>query len=179
MVEDDAAGRRLMDQRARALARPLVLGHETPADSLELACFSLGGEELAIETRFVLKVAPLPPLEPIPWSPPHYLGVVNYQGTVLPVVALPRVLVSAPKESAPEQMLVLGRGLAELAIAIDAASDVVQVSAGAIVAPTALPAQDPLLFGILEGRRVVLRGDMLLGDSRLLSAGESHATDDR
>jgi len=179
MVDDDVDGRRIMDERARLLARPLVLAHETRADAVELACFSVGGEDLAIETRFVIKVAPLPPLEPIPWSPPLYLGVVNYQGVVLPVVALRRMLATAPKESTPEKMLVLGTGLPELAIAVDAAEGVVLASADAIAAATALPAGDPLVRGILGGRRVVLRGDALLSDSRLFSAGDSHATDDR
>ena len=179
MVDDDVEGRRVMDERARLLARPLVLAHETPADSIELACFSAAGEELAIETRFVIKVAPLPPLEPSPWSSPLYLGVVNYQGIVLPAVSLQRMLVSAPKASAAEQMLVLGTGAPELAIAIDTAEGVVLASAAAITAATALPHEDPLVRGILGGRRVVLRGDTLLADSRLFSAGEPHATDDR
>jgi len=44
MVDDDVEGRRIMNERARLLARPLVLAHETPADSIELACFSAAGE---------------------------------------------------------------------------------------------------------------------------------------
>ena len=180
MVEDDAiVGRRIMDERARELARPLAFAPDAAASMLELALFAVGGEDLAIETRFVIKVAPLPPVEPIPWSPPLYLGVVNYQGVVLPVVALHRLLASAPKESTNAQMLVLGNAVPELAIAVDSAEGVVLASPEAIAAAAALPTEDPLVRGILGGRRIVLRGDALLADSRLSSAGESHATDDR
>ena len=180
MVDDeDLVGRRIMDERARELARPLALAADSSSSTLELALFSAGGEDLAIETRFVIKVAPLPPVEPIPWSPPLYLGVVNYQGVVLPVVALHKLLASAPKESTNAQMLVLGNALPELAVAVDSAEGVTLASPAAIAAAAALPGEDPLVRGILGGRRIVLRGDALLGDSRLFSAGESHATDDR
>lgn len=178
--EDDAvAGRRIMDARARALARPLALVADTTANTLELALFTVGGEDLAIETRFVIRVVPLPPVEPIPWALALYLGVVNYQGVVLPVVSLQHLLASAPKESTNAQMLVLGSASPELAVAVDSAEGVRLTSREAIAAATALPGEDPLVQGILEGRRVVLDGAALLADSRMFSAGESHATDDR
>ncbi|HSO32886.1 MAG TPA: chemotaxis protein CheW [Labilithrix sp.] len=180
LLEPDAeTGRRIMDERARSLARPVTLGDGSAEDSLELACFSAHGEELAIETRFVVRVADLPPIEPVPWASPHFLGVVNYQGTVLPVVALHRLLATAEGETAPAQMLVLGTGQPELALAIDAAEGVVRATAGTIDVATALLREDPLLQGIHGARRAILRGAALLSDPRLFSAGENHETDDR
>jgi chemotaxis signal transduction protein len=175
---DSARAREIMDERARSLAKPLAFVAHADANRdgvHELACFSAGGEELAIETRYVLKVGELPPLEPLPWVPPLFLGVINYQGVVLPVVAL-HLLLARPARGAStdehDQMIVLGTTQPEIALAIQSADDVIRPRAEQIAAPDALSATDVIVRGILGGTRLVLHGDVLLRDPRLFLIGD-------
>jgi len=178
LLEPDAdTARRLMDERAKQLARPLARA-VSRGESLDLACFSAGGEELAIETRYVIKVASLPAIEPIRWLSSVFLGVLNHQGSVLPVVDVHALLSGAASSERHEQMLVLGDGQPEFAIVITSAEEVIRIDAEEIAAPDAIE-QASFVRGILAGRRLVLRGDALMRDPRLFSAGDSHATDDK
>jgi chemotaxis signal transduction protein len=185
---DEDRGRQLMDERARLLARPAEI--ESTTDSLELAFFTASGEELAIETSYVLRVARLPPVEPIPSVPPVFLGVTNYQSIVLPVVSLAALLGGAQQQESHEHMLVLGHAQPEIVVAIASTESVVRVPVDEISAPEAwqrapnaaaddAEASLSLVRGILAGRRIVLRGDALLHDPRLFLVGDSHANDDR
>ena len=178
LLEPDAdTARRLMDERAKQLARPLARA-VSRGESLDLACFSAGGEELAIETRYVIKVASLPAIEPIPWLSSVFLGVLNHQGSVLPVVDVHALLSGAASSERHEQMLVLGDGQPEFVIVITSAEEVIRIDVEEIAAPDAIE-QASFVRGILAGRRLVLRGDALMRDPRLFSAGDSHATDDK
>lgn len=82
--------REVLEERARALARPLEL--PAAAAAVTLLVFSLGGERYGIEAAHVLEVVPLHGLTPVPSTPPFLLGVLNYRGRVLPVLDLRRVL---------------------------------------------------------------------------------------
>lgn len=82
--------RRILKERAQALARPL---EETlpQTRALDLLVFSLAGERYAIETAHVLEVVPLRELTPVPCTPSFVRGVVNYRGLVLPVLDFRRL----------------------------------------------------------------------------------------
>lgn len=78
-----------MQQRAKELARPLERD-TTPAASLEVLEFLLGGERYALETRYIREVQPLAGLTPLPGVPPFLLGIVYLRGQILGVVDLRR-----------------------------------------------------------------------------------------
>jgi purine-binding chemotaxis protein CheW len=79
--------RRLLRERAQALARPLV-EPPTVIDVLDLAVFVLAEVRYGIEAAYVLEVTPLRELTPVPCTPPHILGVVNHRGRLLPILDL-------------------------------------------------------------------------------------------
>ncbi|MDP2310390.1 MAG: chemotaxis protein CheW [Pseudomonadota bacterium] len=155
MTED----RRIMDERARLLARPLVAAVDTAGT--EMLFFSLGDEQLAIEVRYVLAVAPLPEVTPVPDLPPGFLGVVNQDGGILPVVDL-RVLTSGrPTDPGARILVIVGEHRRELGLAVWDAERIAAVA-------TAHPTQDSALIrGVLDGQRVLVDGGALLRDPRL------------
>ena len=82
--------RRLLNDRARALAKPLEEA-PTPTERLDLLVFSLAGERYGIEMAHVLEVVPIRELTPVPCTPPFVLGVVNHRGRIFPVLDFRRL----------------------------------------------------------------------------------------
>jgi purine-binding chemotaxis protein CheW len=168
LLEPDAAAkRRILDERARRLARPLQLPSEQ--EQLECALFSVAGEHYAIETRYVTRITPLPAFEPIPWLPLPFLGVINHHGQPLPLIEL-RALLGAPTlDASLSFLLVLGASKDELGVAISAAEAVAMlpladVDAGSL--PESLRGV-PFVRGLYQGGRLLLAGGALLEERRL------------
>jgi len=59
---------------------------------IELFCMEMGDERFAVEAGLVHEVVRLPPITPLPGSPPFLLGVAAHRGEVLPVVDLARLM---------------------------------------------------------------------------------------
>jgi purine-binding chemotaxis protein CheW len=51
-------------------------------------CFSLGSEEFAIPLLCVKEVIAVPDVTPVPFTPPHFLGIMNLRGQVISVLDL-------------------------------------------------------------------------------------------
>jgi chemotaxis signal transduction protein len=173
LLEPDAAAeRRILDERARRLARP----KDAPStqERLELALFSVGAEEYAIETQYVSRVVALPPVEPIPSVALPFLGVINYLGQPLPLIDIRALLASAPQARGSDDpplafLLVLGSGRDELGVAIAAGEQVSLLPLAEIQSerlPDGLRAVS-FVRGLYQGRRLVLSGGALLEDPRL------------
>lgn len=97
--------RRILRERAQALARPLA----EPAaltDVLELAVFVLAGARYGIAATYVLEVTPLRELTPVPCTPPHILGVVNQRGRILPILDLQKLFALAAHDVTAESRIV-------------------------------------------------------------------------
>jgi purine-binding chemotaxis protein CheW len=169
---DADTSRRILDQRARDLARRHDEGTVT-GETVELLLFRANGEAFAVDLRWVLAVARAVSIEPIPGAPPVFRGLVNHRGKVLPAVDLGTLLNGAPTSGAASaaatNLLVLGDKRPELGISIEDADEVSRVSL-ATIDRTTTPAwieRAALSRGMLEGRRVVLDGRLLLDDPRL------------
>ena len=159
--------RRILATRARELAR--VVAPPAAGADVELAFFSSGGEQFAIDADHVVEVSTLPEIEAVPWVPAVFRGVGNYRGEVLPVVDLRVLLTGKPQTGVSKWMIVLGRTRAELALPVDVAEEVTRVPLDAIRrdALSDALASFPFLRGIHLGHRLVIDGDALLRDPRL------------
>lgn len=155
-MKDD---REILDERARRLARDVAPAGQVT--TYELLFATIGDEQIAITTRDVRRVAPMPELTPVPGLPPVYLGVVNYEGDVLPVVDLLQLIGDRRAAGETPLMVVLGDVRPEIAIAVTIAEAVVRAPGWHATAG------DPIVRGILDGRRTVLDIEALLGDPRL------------
>lgn len=176
MIEDPE--RRILDERARLLARPVLSVAEST--SADLLFFSVGEEQFAIEARFVIGIGPMPEITPVPDLPAVFLGVVNHAGEVLTVIDLLGVLSdgrTSPGAGAepPTLMVVLGEHGADLGIAVHDAERIGQASDWQESSET------PLVRGTIGGHRQILAGDVLLRARQLtfFDPGSANASDDR
>ena len=159
---------RLLEERARALARPPHA--EAPQGSqLELVHFRCGEQAYALETRFVLEVLRAPELTPLPGAPAHLRGLTLLRGEALAVVELPPLFGRAPPTT-PGPVLVLGTSRPELGVRTTAVEQVRLLSRARLLpAPPSLSEREQaLVSGIDTDGIIVLEGEALLGDSRLV-----------
>ena len=82
--------RRVLEERARVLARPAA-GH-ADGDAVELVVLDVGRERYGVDVRLVREVRPLAGLAPVPGTPAFWSGVVNLRGSLCPVLSLRRYL---------------------------------------------------------------------------------------
>jgi chemotaxis signal transduction protein len=83
----------------------------------------VGGESYALAVDYVLEVAELGDVVPVPGAAPSVLGVRNLRGQVLPVFDLGR-LFGVASERPPGRLLVADDGHRRAGFAIDEVTDV-------------------------------------------------------
>lgn len=152
---DDATGsaepadvRRILERRARELARPLAA--EEPEGVLDLVVVTLGPERYGIDIRAVREVQPLSGLTSVPGVPAWWAGVVNVRGTLYPVLD-PRSRLSLPagqEAQARKVVLVWNDGVC-VGLLVDDAPAVCRVAAGEV---------RPALAGTPDAMRPMVRG---------------------
>lgn len=156
---------RILQSRAQSLARA------APAPSaesrLELLEFRLAQERYAIEARFVLEVAPLRELTPLPCTPPFIRGIVNVRGRILPVLDLKKFF-DLPEKGLTDLhrvILVQGDGM-ELGLLADIALGVRTVAANALQPslPTLTGIRADYLKGVTAEPLIVLDVQRILAD---------------
>jgi purine-binding chemotaxis protein CheW len=111
MTAPSTDGRRILRERARALARPVVSAATSP--TIEVIEFRVARERYAVETRHVREIHPLRDLTPLPGLPAFVLGIVNVRGRVVPVFDIRR-LFELPERGLDDRhhvVLVAGAGL--------------------------------------------------------------------
>ncbi len=63
-----------------------------PADSIDLACFELGGQRYAVPIVHVREILATPAITPLPEAPVVIEGVIDLRGTLIPVLDLASLL---------------------------------------------------------------------------------------
>lgn len=158
----------LLDERARALGRPLT-PDTAPGTLREVVRFGASGQTYALESRFVLEVVRAPDVIPLPGAPPALRGLTLLHGEVLPVVELAPLFGRAPSNVAGP-LLVVGTHRAELGLRTEEVQEVTQVSSLDLL-PTPdglIDTAGALVFAADRDGTLLLEGDALLGDSRLM-----------
>jgi purine-binding chemotaxis protein CheW len=162
---EDTDADALLEARARALARPPAATAE-PGTLREVVRFRAAGQPYALESRFVLEVVRAPEVVPLPGAPPVLRGLTLLHGEVLPVVELAPLFGRAPTD-ASGPVLMVGAGRPELGLRTEEVQDVSLLDSRELLPPP--PALDsPLVSAADRDGTLVLEGDTLLGDSRLV-----------
>jgi purine-binding chemotaxis protein CheW len=132
----DAALRAVLEERARALARPAA--PPKAAGALEAVTFFLTDERYAIESRYVIEVRRLTELALLPGAKPPVFGVTAWRGGPLAVLDLrPLLGVSATALNDLGHLVVLGEGRAAFGVLADGVGELVELSASEVHAPPA------------------------------------------
>jgi purine-binding chemotaxis protein CheW len=123
--------RRILEERARALARPP--DGQADGDTVELVVLAVGAERYGIDVRLIREVRPLAGLAPVPGTPAFWSGLVNLRGSLCPVLSLRRYLRAAGGEDtagADRGVLVVVTAPFTAALLVDAAVEVRRCAPG-------------------------------------------------
>jgi purine-binding chemotaxis protein CheW len=164
-----AEAKRVLDERARHLARPPA-PEQAPGELLVLATFALGSERYGIETGFVREIARFLDFTPVPGAGDFLVGVTNLRGEILAVINLRRFFgVSDQGVTDLSRVVVLGRDRNEFGILADQVHDIAAVRDDEVLEPPASApgAGRPYVRGVTKDALIVLAGARLLGDQRL------------
>lgn len=109
-------------------AKPNGAGGESsgPQSSLVVTA-RIGNRAYALPAAQVEQILPMAALIPLPGAPAGVAGLLNYRGTVLPVVDPRPVLGLEPASPQPDQHLVLVRAGTRYLLWLDRAEEVIQV----------------------------------------------------
>jgi len=154
--------RRVLDERARALARPAA---PPPAgDTLELLTFVLANEVYAVESRYVLAVFRLTDLSPLPGAKPPVFGVTAWRGELLTILDLRAALgLSVTALNDLSRVIVLGKERPAFGILADAVRELVNLPASAVrEPPEGVAAKREYLRGVTPDAVLVLDAGVLL-----------------
>ena len=165
--------RTVMEQLARRLATPA--SGETPTAYMNVLTFTLGSAHYAIESVHVQAVVRLTAVTPVPATPALVTGVTNYHGQVLCLFDLRRLLgLPANPLNDLARIIVLGRHAAEFGLLADSTDDMRRLDATDILPVGSGGADTTTLHrGVTRDGLIVLDGDRLMNDTRLLVDQES------
>jgi purine-binding chemotaxis protein CheW len=164
-----AESKRLLDERARRLARPPP-DEPGPGEVLTLATFALAGERYGIEAVFVREIARFLDFTPVPGAADFLVGVANLRGEILAVINLRSFFGVADRQVTElSRVVVLGGDRNEFGILADEVHDIAAVRDDEVLQP---PASAPsvgrqYVRGVTKDALIVLAGDRLLSDQRL------------
>ena len=155
-------------KRADRLARENE-GERESRDVIDVVDFMLDRARYAIESGYVRDIYPLERMTPIPCTPDFVLGIVNLRGEILSVIDIMKFIGIARNEAVePDRLIVLEQGDMRFCILADAVSGVIAIRKDAIQEPMPALGETEHIYGIADGQLVLLDGQALLQDPRLI-----------
>lgn len=162
--------RRILRERALALAREEKKDAEDSGESIRVVEFLLASERYAVETVYVREVRPLGEFAPLPGTPPFVLGVLSVRGRIVSVIDIRRFF-DLPEKGLTDlnRVLVLDDGNVEFGLLADGILGVRSVPLGSIQPslPTLSGIRGEHLKGVTGERLVILDAARLLSDDRM------------
>jgi purine-binding chemotaxis protein CheW len=163
------AQRRLLRERARILAREPQ--SEDTEEVLVVVEFILAKERYGIESNLIREVYPLKEYTPLPGTPSFILGLMNVRGQILSITDI-RKLFDLPEKGLTNlnRVIILKNHEREFGILAD---DIVGMRSIVLrdfqsSLPTLTGIRAQYLKGVTPDRLVILEGEKILTDDRLL-----------
>jgi purine-binding chemotaxis protein CheW len=141
----------------------------------QLIIFRLGDQEFGLPVGAVDEIARPPArVTPLPKAPAFIDGVMNLRGHVVPIVDLRRRFgLAAPEPGSQQRVLVLAMAGGKTGFLVDAVSEVLKVSAGAIAPAPQLSAEQVRLIGRVVNLEAQGRMILLIDATQLLDRVEA------
>lgn len=127
----------------------------------ELIAFRIGEQEFCVDIMSVREIRGWTPATPLPRSPGYMKGVINLRGAVLPIVDLgARFGLRTSEPTARHVIMVAHIAGRTVGLLVDAVSDIIQLTEGAIQATPDVASDEVKAFvkGIfaIDGRMISL-----------------------
>ncbi|MEZ4743748.1 MAG: chemotaxis protein CheW [Bdellovibrionota bacterium] len=94
--------------------------------------FSLGEEKFAIPLLAVKEVIAIPQLTPVPYSPKHFLGIMNLRGQIISVIDLRQKFDIKPNDSKENAVIICDLSSIVLGVVVDSVNSVLSPKAADI-----------------------------------------------
>jgi purine-binding chemotaxis protein CheW len=118
----------------------------------QLVVFTLDQQRYAVSLPTVERIVRLVEITPIPHAPEIVLGLINVQGRILPVVDLRgRLRLPARGLHLSDHLLIVRTPKRTMALVVDAASDVITLSAQEVVTRETIFAHLGYVAGVAKG----------------------------
>jgi purine-binding chemotaxis protein CheW len=106
-----------------------------------IICFSIGEEEYGIPLLDVKEVIALPEITPVPYTPPHFLGIMNLRGNVISIIDLRTKFKIKPKPDSETTVVICDFDNMNIGVVVDSVNTVVSPHAGEISAKPEIQSQ--------------------------------------
>lgn len=87
-------------------------------------CFSIGEEEFAIPLLDVKEVIAMPDITPVPYTPAHFLGIMNLRGHVISIIDLRNKFKIKPRENAETSVVICDFNGLQIGVVVDSVNTV-------------------------------------------------------
>ncbi len=163
---------RLLRERARALAGESKSKQEEDENlSVDVLEFLLAHERYAIELKHIQEVCPFSEWTPVPGTPSFVLGIINVRSRILSVIDLKKFF-DLPDQGVTDsnKVIILGSPQMEFGILADSIAGARSILTRSIQEslPTLIGIRAEFLKGITGDRVVVLDGEKILSEEKLL-----------
>ncbi len=161
---------RILEERARDLARPPKQKTDTLGESHELLVLGVGSELYGIHLGSVQEIQILRGLAPVPGTPKFWAGLINLRGRLVPALNLPVYLgLQVPPDLAFAKIVVVAQADLIVALLVHEVKGVRRLAKEAIQ-PVKNSRQSgaEVVTGITTDLISVLDLNMLLSDSKLV-----------
>jgi purine-binding chemotaxis protein CheW len=140
-----------------------------------LIVFTLGGQRYALPLSAADRVVRMVAITPLPNAPDIILGVVNFQGRIIPVINMRRRFCLPEREvSLTDQLVVAHTARRPVALVTDAVLDVIACSAQSLIATENILPKVEYLEGVVK----LADGLILIHDlDKFLSLEEENSLD--
>ena len=140
--------------------------------SVRLLVFFLDAQRYALRLSGVERVVRAVTITPLPDAPATVLGIINFQGQIVPVINMRRCFgLPEQKIRISDQFIIVATARQTFALATDTVLGVIDCPVGVISARDILPQMDRV-----EGAMILADGMLLISDiDKILSLGEEAA----
>lgn len=142
-------------------------------DDIQLVTFKVAGQDFAFNIFQVERILRYEAPAPLPKAPDYLEGVLQYQGTAVPLVDLRKRLSAAAPLREETRTIILEWDGGKIGIVVDAVTEVLQVAAAEITAPHSivrgLAAEYVTGLVVKNGRTIIVlnTGKLLVSKEKL------------
>src|SRR5438034_10491815 len=134
--EVEAIMRRILEERARALASPPET--EEAGDTILVAVLAIGAERYGIDVQRVQEIKQLTGVTPVPATPPFWRGLVNLRGSLFPLLDLGLYLgLTGGEGGGSGTVVAIGSAGMSVGLLVDDVPEIVRLRSDDIGAPGA------------------------------------------